>query len=77
MVQDLRNNQPEGTRLIQCHNKMEGGEMKSKFFGIQSHQHSQSIGEQARWLMSQSRQEQQNRQQAMLYRAAVEVGINS
>ncbi|NJO93843.1 MAG: hypothetical protein HC820_04890 [Hydrococcus sp. RM1_1_31] len=51
--------------------------MKSKSFGIQSHQNSQSIGEQARWLMSQSRQEKQTRQQAMLYRAAVEVGINS
>ncbi len=42
--------------------------------GIQSKEYSTSIAEQSRFLISQNRQKQQNRQLSMLYRLASEVG---
>ncbi|MGH2414960.1 MAG: hypothetical protein ACRDEA_14980 [Microcystaceae cyanobacterium] len=50
--------------------------MKANNLDSQSHDSSQAIRAQARLLMSQSRQRQQNRQQSMLQRAAGELGIN-
>ncbi|AFY78802.1 MAG: hypothetical protein IGR93_08740 [Hydrococcus sp. C42_A2020_068] len=49
--------------------------MKTNYLGIQAKRNSESISEQARLLMSQSRHKQHNRQQSMLHRAAEEVGI--
>ncbi|MGH2412226.1 MAG: hypothetical protein ACRDEA_00720, partial [Microcystaceae cyanobacterium] len=55
----------------------ERGEMKPTNLNIHPHDDSRSIGAQARLLMSQSRQKQQNRQESMLHRAAAEIGINN
>lgn len=74
---EVRNKSPEGTRLILYHNKFERGDMKSNNLNIETNRVFGSIGAQARLLMSQNLHKQNNRQQAMLQRAAEEVGISS
>lgn len=44
--------------------------------GIQSKDNLPSVAEQSRFLISQNRQKQQNRQLSMLYRLASEVGTD-
>ncbi|MBW4574127.1 MAG: hypothetical protein KME08_02460 [Aphanothece sp. CMT-3BRIN-NPC111] len=51
--------------------------MKPNYPSVEYHSHPRSVSAQARLLMSEHRQKLQNRQQSMLHRAALSVGIEA
>ncbi|YAI82118.1 MAG: hypothetical protein ACQJCO_00470 [cyanobacterium endosymbiont of Rhopalodia sterrenbergii] len=65
----------EGTRLIRSLNEFEGGDMKShnNCLSFKSKDSLLSVAERLRFLISQDRRKQQNRQLSMRYRLASEV----